>query len=134
MDLHRSFVAEFGISADDLEREEPHPTTIAYTSYLLRVAAVGSYAELVAALLPCMWGYSDLGQYLKARGLPADTRYAKWIEMYADPDFADLAQWCRSLLDRIMDEADSAAMRPVTDAFIRSSQYELDFWEMAWAM
>ena len=29
------------------------PTSLAYTSYLLAVCATGSYAEAVAAVLPC---------------------------------------------------------------------------------
>ena len=35
-----------------------------YTDFLLRTAALGDSGELVAALLPCMWGYSELGQGL----------------------------------------------------------------------
>src|SRR5687768_15334308 len=57
MDLHRAYAAEFGISADELERELMGPTTRAYTDFLLRVAATGDFAELAAALLPCMWGF-----------------------------------------------------------------------------
>ena len=48
MNLHREYAAEFGISLKELEREAMAPTTRAYTDFLLRVAAVGEFTELVA--------------------------------------------------------------------------------------
>ena len=132
MDLHRAFAREFGIGEADLEREPMAPTTRAYTDFLLRVAATGDFAELTAALLPCMWGFAEIGQALRARGLPADPRYAKWIEAYADPEFARLAEWCRSLVDRLAEGASSTQEARLLDAFLTSSRYEYLFWEMAW--
>lgn len=131
MDLHRAYAAEFGISAAELEAEPLSPTTRAYTDFLLRMAAIGDFGELVAALLPCMWGFSEIGQALKANGLPAEPRYAKWIEMYADPEFVTLTEWCRGLLDRIADGAGDDARRRMAEAFLTSSRYEYLFWQMA---
>ncbi len=101
MDLHRAYAAELGIAPAELEREPMAPTTRAYTDFLVRVAATGDFAELAAALLPCMWGFAEIGQALAGRGLPADPRYAKWVRMYADPEFAALAGWCAELVDRL---------------------------------
>ncbi len=131
MDLHRSYVAEFGITTADLEREQMLPTTHAYTDFLLRSAATADFAEVVAAILPCMWGYSDLGRSLARGGLPADDRYARWITTYAADEFATLAQWCRTVLDRAAEQLSPAARRRVDAAFMTSSRYELAFWEMA---
>jgi thiaminase/transcriptional activator TenA len=132
MDLHRGYAREFGISEAELAREPMAPTTRAYTDFLVRVAATGDFAELAAALLPCMWGFAEIGQALRARGLPADPRYAKWIEMYADPQFAALTEWCRELVDRLAAGVPEAARRRVETAFLTSSRYEYLFWEMAW--
>lgn len=132
MDLHRAYAREFGIAPEELEREEMAPTTRAYTDFLVRVAATGDFAELAAALLPCMWGFSEIGCALKARGLPAEPRYAKWVEMYADPEFAALAEWCRALVDRLAEHASPETRRRMEQAFLTSSRYELAFWQMAW--
>jgi thiaminase/transcriptional activator TenA len=132
MDLHRAYAREFGITEAELEREPMAPTTRAYTDFLIRVAATGDFVELVAALLPCMWGFAEIGQTLKARGLPAEPRYAKWIAMYADPGFVALAEWCRALVDRLAEGAGDAARRRIEEAFLTSSRYEYLFWEMAW--
>jgi thiaminase (transcriptional activator TenA) len=134
MDLHRAYAREFGIQAAELEQETMVPTTRAYTDFLVRVAAVGEFTELAAALLPCMWGFSELGLVLARRPPPSDARYARWIEMYADPEFAALAEWCRSLVDDLADEAGPAGRARMREAFVTSSRYELAFWEMAWSM
>jgi thiaminase/transcriptional activator TenA len=83
MRLHRSYAGEFDISPEYLEREPPAPVTRAYTDFLLRVAATGDFAELAAALLPCMWAFSEIGQRLAAQPAPGDNRYAKWIATYS---------------------------------------------------
>ena len=134
MDLHRAYAGELGIAPAELEREPMAPTTRAYTDFLVRVAATGDFAELAAALLPCMWGFSELGQALAARGLPAETRYAQWVGMYADPEFAALAAWCRELVDRLAQGADEPGRRRMEEAFLTSSRYEYQFWEMAWRL
>lgn len=132
MDLHRSYASRFGISEADLEREPMAPTTRGYTDFLVRVAATGDFAELAAALLPCMWGYSWLGQELARGPGPADARFAEWIDSYAAPDFAELAEWCRGLVDRVGAEAGDGVRERMREAFLTSSRYELAFWEMAW--
>lgn len=133
MELHRSYASELGIEAGELERERMAPTTRGYTDFLVRTGATGDYAELLAALLPCMWGYSEIGQRLAERGLPADERYSKWIEVYASNEFAELAGWCRALTDRAGAALSPAARERTAEAFLTSSRYELAFWEMAWS-
>jgi thiaminase (transcriptional activator TenA) len=134
MDLHRGYAAQFGISAEDLEREVPAPTTRGYTDFLLRVAAIGDFAELAAALLPCMWGFSEVGRRLAEGERPTDSRYAAWVDMYADSEFAALAEWCRGLVDRLAEGASPETRRRMEEAFVTSSRYELAFWEATYNM
>jgi thiaminase (transcriptional activator TenA) len=75
LSLHRGYAARFGMSERDLEAAAKSPVCAAYTDFLLRTAATGDFAELVAALLPCMWGYSEIGRALQAAGPPAEPRY-----------------------------------------------------------
>ena len=134
MSLHRDYAAEFHISPEELERESPAPTTRAYADFLLRVATTGDFAELAAALLPCMWAFSEIGQRLAAQSRPTEERYAKWIAMYSSSEFAELAQWCRDLVDRSAAGLPERDLQKLEAAFLTSSRYELQFWEMAWKM
>ncbi len=132
LELHRSYAAEWGITREELEAERPSAVTRAYTDFLLRTAALGDFAELVAALLPCMWGYSWLGQKLAEDKPPADRRLARWIAMYASSEFAQLAEWCREVTDAVAVDAGTEVRARMREAFLTSSRYELAFWEMAW--
>lgn len=133
MDLHRSYVAEFGISTEDLEQETKAPTCQGYTDFLLRTATVGDFPELMGALLPCIWGYGEVGDRLAERGMPADDRHRRWIEMYTSEEFRQLGVWCRQATDQVCEGLSSWALNRVEEAFVTSSRYELAFWEMAWS-
>ena len=130
MALHREFAAECGISAETLAATQPAPTTQAYTNHLVRVASLGDLAEIVCGLLPCQWGYGEIGQMLAQQGKPAAAPdYAKWIDMYAAPEFADLSAWLRELLDSLAPKTDEEQL---TRIFQTSTRYEYLFWEMAY--
>ncbi|MDG5775507.1 thiaminase II [Haloarculaceae archaeon H-GB1-1] len=132
MDLHRSYAAAFGIDETELEATEPSPTTRAYTDFLIRVAAMGTFGDLVAALLPCMWGFNETGRRLADRGRPDHEQYAAWIDMYAGEDFTELTTWCKGLLDDVAADATDAERERYTHLFRRSAQYEYRFWDAAW--
>jgi len=134
MDLHRSLCAEFGISRQELERTRPSPTCLGYTSYLLRVAYEGEAATLLAALLPCSWGYGEIGLRLKAKGLPPAAQYAKWIETYASAEYQEIVGWLRALFDEAAGELGAARRVRLQEIFDTSSRWEYLFWEMAWKM
>jgi thiaminase/transcriptional activator TenA len=132
MALHVGFAERWGITAQELEAEPPAPATAAYADFLLRTAALGDYCELVAALLPCMWGYAEIGQRLASAGVPAHAGYTAWIAVYADKDFQALAKWARELTDAAGADAGPGAVERMHAAFRASSEHELAFWESAW--
>lgn len=132
MALHREFAAQCGIDASALAATQPAPTTAAYTNHLVRIASLGNSAEIIAALLPCQWGYCEIGQTLARRGKPvAVPFYCQWIDMYASQEFAALATWLRELLDSFSGAVDEARLREI---FCTSARYEYLFWEMAYRL
>jgi len=135
MDLHRAFAAGWEIAPAELEAERPAPATAAYCDFLLRTAALGDFAELVAALLPCMWSYAEIGRRLASEREPGGgrARYAEWIAMYASPEFGALAAWCRELADEVAAEVDGAGRARMHRAFATCSAHETSFWDAAWA-
>jgi thiaminase/transcriptional activator TenA len=130
LSLHRSYAAQFGLGVAELEGTSKSAACAAYTDFLLRTAAIGEFAEIVAALLPCMWGYSQLGQAMAARGLPAEPRYRLWVETYADPAFAELAAWCANLLDQATEGLGPARLDACERAFVTALEHELAFWDV----
>ncbi|MFN2520442.1 MAG: thiaminase II [Candidatus Limnocylindria bacterium] len=127
MALHRRLCAREGIASLSLERTPAGPTTRAYGDFLVRAAYERDLAGLLAALLPCMWGYAEIAAALRARGLPRVARYREWIETYAGEEFTALAGLMRSMYDRV--GSASAAER---ELFLTGTRYELAFWEASW--
>ncbi|MCI0829785.1 MAG: thiaminase II [Chloroflexi bacterium] len=133
MALHRSYCQEFGINAQELEATVAAPSTVAYTSFLLKTAHQGSFGELVASLLPCQWGYWEIGDHLLRQGLPQNAPlYAKWIEMYTSEEFAALAHHIREMAGRIGDEAGASELAAMSQAYLTSVRLERQFWDMAY--
>ncbi len=132
MALHRSYAERFGISSEELEATPMWPTTRAYTDFLVRTAADGDMADLLAALLPCAWGYVYIGQHLARGKAPEDERYADWIQQYASDEFAQAAEWLKAELDRVAEGAGDEKRARLTELFVVSSRYEWQFWEMCW--
>jgi thiaminase/transcriptional activator TenA len=133
MDLHRRYAARFGISEQDLETAPMWPTTRAYTDFLVRTAADGEMSDLVAALLPCAWGYVHVAKELAKNDPPPDQRYADWIAQYASAEFEAAADWLRAELERLTEGAGAGRRERLKELFLLSSRYELAFWQMCWA-
>src|SRR5690606_23587578 len=124
MDLHRGYAGRFGITAEELEAEQMWPTTRAYTDFLVRTAADGDMADLVAALLPCAWGYAYVAEQMASGELPSDERYADWIRMYVSEEFTDARDWLIGEMNRLADGATAGKGERLTDIFVLSSRYE----------
>src|SRR3954466_1026071 len=86
--LHESYFAAWGLPPEEIEATPPMPTTLAYTSYLLRVAGTAPFEELIGAILPCYWIYWEVGKRLVQQGSPHAV-YQRWIDAYASEQFAN---------------------------------------------
>ena len=135
MELHRGYCAEFGITTVELETTVAAPTTLAYTSYLLQLAHQGSFPELVASLVPCQWGYWEIGEHLARLGEPKEAPlYTQWIQMYSSPEFAELADKIRELANRLAERAGPDEVEAMGRAYMTSLRFEFLFWEMAFGL
>jgi len=129
--LHSGFFEKYGIGPEAAAAVEPSPTCAAYTNFLLSIAHVGSYAELAAAVLPCLWIYWDTGKQIAAESTD-DNPYAAWIETYSDPAFGEEVEAVISITDRTADAATEDQRVGMLETFKRSSQYEWMFWDSAY--
>lgn len=131
--LHAGFFEKFGVDPEEASATEPSPTCDAYTNFLLATAHVGSYEELVAAILPCFWIYWEVGNHIAgmARG---DNPYQAWIDTYTDADFGEAVEAVIAITDRVAaattQEGDAAMLR----AFKQSTRYEWMFWDSAYRL
>ncbi|WP_308289224.1 bifunctional hydroxymethylpyrimidine kinase/phosphomethylpyrimidine kinase [Microbacterium trichothecenolyticum] len=106
----------------------PAPQTLAYTNHLH--ASERSYGELVAALLPCFWLYTDLGSRLAALRHDAHP-YDDWLAMYGDPAFTAATARATQIADAAAREAGPVERARMTEAFARSMAHEREFFARA---
>jgi len=124
--LHEERLARAGA----LPAAGPSRVTTAYVDHLLAVAAGGSYAELVAAVLPCYWVYAQVGERLRA--VPGEGHpYGDWLATYGDPGFAELTRQACALLDDAARTQDVGGRRRMRRAFEVSCEHEVAFFAQA---
>ena len=131
--LHEGFLQNLGVTQDEANQTAPSPTTLAYTSYLLKIASLSDYPEVLGAVLPCYWIYWEVGKALLERGSP-NPMYQKWIDTYGSEEFGSLVEAVLDLTDRACEDLNSSQKARVTDAFVTTSRYEWMFWDAAWRL
>ncbi|MBV9228471.1 MAG: TenA family protein [Chloroflexi bacterium] len=119
--LHASYAERWDVKLSEVT---PMQATLAYTDFLLAIAALHGVGETCAAMTPCMRLYAFLGQSL-VMDRPADEHpYAEWIRTYASPEFKALAARLEGLLDRYATDT-----REIRLAYRRAMTLELAFFE-----
>ena len=131
--LHEGFLKDLGVAQEAAEATEASPTTLAYTSFLLRTATLGDYPEVLAAVLPCYWIYWQVGKALLERGSP-NPMYQKWIDTYGGEEFGALVEAVLDLTDRVCEDLNPTQKARVAEAFVTTSRYEWMFWDAAWRL
>jgi thiaminase (transcriptional activator TenA) len=129
--LHEAYFAAWGLAPGDVEATPPTPTTLAYTSYLLRVAGVGTFEELIGAILPCYWIYWEVGKRLVQQGSPHAV-YQRWIDAYASEQFASAVQRVLDAADRSTADLPASRLALVRQHYLTASRYEWMFWDAAY--
>lgn len=118
--LHQSHVDPAGLA--------PAPATSAYTDHLHAASTAGSYAVLVAAILPCFVLYTDIG--VRWRGtFTSEHPYADWLTSYGDEAFETSSAEASLIVDAAAREASAHTRAAMATAYDRSMLLELAFFE-----
>ncbi len=128
--LHGTLLPQLGLDAAAVDAAAVAPTTMAYTSYLLATTYGGSFADGLAAVLPCYWIYARVGAALLERGSP-DPRFQRWIDSYGGEEFADTVAMVLDLTDRIGPQLHSDDEAVARAHFATTARYEWMFFDAA---
>ncbi|WP_349409411.1 thiaminase II [Pseudalkalibacillus sp. SCS-8] len=133
LSLHENFSKQLGITEEERRNFKPAPTAYAYTSHMYRAAYNGHLGDIIAAILPCYWLYYEIGQQLKG-SQPDEPIYQEWIEAYGGDWFETLVKEQIDRLDELAETVTAEDRDRMKEHFLISSQYEYDFWEMAYTL
>ena len=131
--LHVGYCTEWGLSEEQMALEPEALETINYTRYVMDIGHSGDALELLAALLPCVAGYAEVGLRLLAD--PATVMegnpYASWMQNYSDQDYLEGVRAAIEMLDRVGQQrgADVRFAR-LSEIFTTATRLESAFWQM----
>lgn len=134
MMLHVGVCADEGISREDLFATPERPENLAYTRFVLEAGYSGDYLNLLAALLPCVIGYAEIGARL-ANEATSET-YRPWIDTYAGEQYQSYCHDIGALMDSALTRrlgADYPTLPVWSDlckTFEMATVLEVNFWQM----
>lgn len=138
MSLHVQTCAAAGIDIATIGKTPEALGNLAYTRYVLDAGFSGDFLDLLAALMPCVLGYGEIGRRLAGEAAP-DTPYRDWIETYAGAEYQDACHRAGALLDsairkRLGDSPEtSPRWRALSDRFATATRLEAGFWDLGTA-
>ena len=130
MKLHESFCDDFGIKKNDLINSKSSLATQSYCNYLLSIAYKFETELIACSLLPCQWGYDEIGRNLyKDNQTKENSFHERWINAYVDPEYQNVTTWLINYVDSIKEKVDN---KIANDIFRESLKHELNFWDSSW--
>ena len=119
LEVHNYLLNKLGITQEEIANTGYNLANYAYTRHLYYYSNKG-WKEFLSAWTPCMWGYYEVGQYVKDS---PNELYAKWAEFYASDDYKKRVDAILEALDSF--EYDESMLKP----FVTSVRFEIMFWE-----
>jgi thiaminase/transcriptional activator TenA len=131
MHMHVEFCAGWGLDEAGMAALPEATATMAYTRYVLERGQSGDLLDLYAALAPCVIGYGEIGARLADGGGLDGNPYRAWIEMYAGPEYQDVARAAIAQLDRLgAERLTEGRFASLARTFDQATRLEVGFWRM----
>lgn len=111
---------------------EPLDGTVEYMRHTSGIIASGDLALSMAAMLPCMWVYNEVGKYISGIARLDGNPYRKWIECYTSPMMDEGARCSVALTDELAQGESPERQELMTQAFLESTRFEYRFWDQVY--
>ena len=133
MPLHIAYAKKWGISEQEMSRTTEAMETIAYTRYVLDVGYAGDRLDLMAALLPCVAGYAEVGLRLAGSKTTVfnGNPYSEWIKNYESDDYVKGVKTFLESFNKLAEQChDEAHFKHLSEIFNTATRLETEFWQM----
>ncbi|WP_083445308.1 thiaminase II [Ruegeria sp. 6PALISEP08] len=134
MKLHIGVCEAEGISQAELFATPERHENLAYTRFVLEAGYSGDLLDLLAALVPCVMGYGEIGARLTSEA--SSETYRDWINTYAGEDYQGACKAVGELLDSALtrrigaDFEASPRWDRLCKTFRTATELEVNFWQM----
>ncbi|GHV97204.1 aminopyrimidine aminohydrolase [Lactobacillus nasalidis] len=127
---HNPILLQVDLTAGQIRQAPIAPNNYAYITHMEHQLSL-SPAAAVAGLLPCYWLYDELADYWKGQTSPIPV-YQAFFNSYQTAGFNNSTRLLIGLVDDLAAENSDLVKEQMLTAFMRSSRYELGFWQMAY--
>lgn len=133
-EVHTNYLKYFGIDQSKVFDNRKEMTTESYTSYMLGIGLKGDLKQIAMTILPCAWSYQFIGRnlYEKHKDALDNNFYKPWIEEYSSVEFEEGSEVWKNHINDLCKDISEKEAENLRDIFMKSSLYEMDFWNMAY--
>ena len=126
--LHEQ-LGEMGFESID---SKPLAGTLGYMRHTSGIIAERDLAVSMAAMLPCMWVYNEVGSYIRSIARLEGNPYRSWIECYSSTMMDEGTEYSIRLTDELAEKEGPEKREKMTGAFVESVRFELLFWDQSY--
>lgn len=123
--MHQMLIDRFHIDT----AVEPSATTTEYMNHTRKAINSGSVELAMAAMLPCMWIYNEVGRYIYDHRNPAPNPYSDWVDTYRSDEFTEGVEMMLRLFDQIAADASDELREQMMTAYLVAAELEWRFWD-----
>lgn len=123
--MHKFLMEKYNIKTDA-------PTSIVtakYNSHIQTAVESGDKRLALAAMLPCMWIYNQVGIHILKMAQMENNPYKEWIAEYGNEEFTKSVISILKIIDKWAEEADDETKKQMNDLYIKAAKYEYAFWD-----
>ncbi len=125
---------KLGITRSTMRRSHRSPTALAYTSFLIRIAATGSLGESLSASMACPWTYAELGQRHTRSAAMRHPIFGPWLAIYQSNAMNQWLEQLKSIINGFAAGTTPRIRRRMIHDFVTACKFECMFWDMAYKM
>ena len=123
--MHALLIDRFGIDT----QVQPSQVTAAYNAHTEAAIRSGSKEIGLAAMLPCMWVYNEVGLHILRTAAVEGNPYREWIQEYGNEAFTAGVAQVLELADSYAAAAPEDIRKRMTSAYIEATRFEYLFWD-----
>ncbi len=134
--VHVPYMKRLGITDQEIRSVVPHIDNSSYSHYMICEAQAGDILSGLVALLNCSWTYAYIAENMVKEYPHAAVHenYGDWFAGYVCEEYQQTNQSLMDMVDQLSEAISETETKKLCEIFRKCSQYELKFWDMAYAM
>ena len=117
VNVHNGYMADFGITQEELDHTPIAQDNRSYTSYMLSVAYKGGEAEVLTAIFSCAYSYEVIARQIVAErpDAPDHPLYGRWVRGYITERYTGNNVILKNMLEQLTADYTEAQLRELEE-------------------